>query len=175
MQMPVMNGVDATIRLREMNYTKPIVALTANAMKEDVEICYSAGCDDFIQKPISQQKFMESVIKYLKPEEQTDEEKEPLTSSLLINEPEMNDLVQRFVSKLPQYIEKIRKNNTTQNWNELSQSVHDLKGTSGNYGFDDLYKLMQGIEFEMTKENFQGVNQIVKSLDNVCERIQAGI
>ena len=109
MQMPVMNGIDATIRLREMDYNKPIVALTANAMKEDMDACYQAGCDDFIHKPISQQKFKDAIIKFLNPVGEIVENQHPLTSSLLIDEPDMIDLVQRFVAKLPQYIVNITR------------------------------------------------------------------
>ena len=175
MQMPVMNGIDATVRLREMNYKKPIVALTANAMKEDMDACFQAGCDDFIHKPISQQEFKEAIVKYLKPVGDIEEIQSPLTSSLLIDEPEMIDLVQRFVAKLPQYIEKITRSGENKNWDELRQFVHDLKGVSGNYGFEDLYKLMQGIEFELTKENYAGVLSMIDKLSILNERIQAGL
>ncbi len=175
MQMPVMNGIDATIRLREMGYENPIIALTANAMKEDVAACYKAGCDDFIQKPISQQKFMHSIVKFLKPVDAIVESSQPLTSSILVEEPEMLDLVQRFVAKLPQYIENIRQNDENNNWDELGHHIHDLKGTSGNYGFDELYKLMQNIEFELTKENYDGVRSMINTLENLYRRIQAGL
>lgn len=175
MQMPVMNGVDATVRLREMDYTNPIVALTANAMKEDVDACYSAGCDDFIRKPISQKEFMESIVKYLSPVKEPAEKNQPLTSSLLIEEPDMIDLVQRFVSKLPGYLEDIYRCDKDKNWCELSEHVHILKGTSGNYGFEELYKLMQNIEFELTKENYDGVDSLVSSLENLHKRIELGI
>ncbi len=59
-QMPVMDGLTATRMIREMegenqqSGTK-IIALTANAMKEDQEKCYSAGMDDFISKPFKRQ------------------------------------------------------------------------------------------------------------------------
>ena len=175
MQMPVMNGIDATIRLREMDYNKPIVALTANAMKEDMDACYQAGCDDFIHKPISQQKFKDAIIKFLNPVGEIVESQHPLTSSLLIDEPDMIDLVQRFVAKLPQYIVNITKSGETKKWDELRKLAHDLKGVSGNYGFDDLYKLMQDIEFELTKENYTGVLSMVNKLPVLNERIQAGL
>jgi CheY-like chemotaxis protein len=175
MQMPVMNGIDATVRLRKMNYKKPIVALTANAMKDDVAACYKAGCDDFIQKPISQQEFIISMIQFLKPEEIVEEEMHPLISSLLVDEPEMVDLVQRFVAKLPKYIVNITISSKNKKWDELREYIHNLKGTSGNYGFDELYKLMQNIEFELTKENYEGVHSMVGTLDNLCERIQSGL
>lgn len=175
MQMPVMNGIDATIRLREMDYKKPIVALTANAMKEDVDACYNAGCDDFIQKPISQEKFLLSVMKYLKPMDSCDEISKPLISTLLNDEPEMIDLVERFVDKLPQYIKNIAASGESGSWDDLRRHVHDLKGTSGNYGFNELYRLMQSIEFELTKENYNGVHSAINQLDGIYERIQAGL
>lgn len=174
-QMPVMNGIDATIYLRKNNYTKPIVALTANAMKEDVEICYKAGCDDFIQKPISQQSFLVSITKFLKPDESLDEILQPLTSSLLEKEPGMIDLIEKYVGKLPLYISNIIDSDKNEKWDEFRQHIHDMKGTSGNYGFAELYKLMQDIEFELAKENYDGVHSMVTKIDGIYKRIQAGL
>ena len=175
MQMPVMNGVDATIRLRDMGYKKPIVALTANAMKEDVDACYKAGCDDFIQKPISQENFLLSIMKFLKPVKSIDEASHPIISTIVIDEPELKDLVQRFVVKLPQYIENILECDEDKRWDDLRQHIHDMKGTSGNYGYNELYKLMQNIEFELTKENYDGVHTMISRIEGIYERIQAGL
>jgi CheY-like chemotaxis protein/signal transduction histidine kinase len=66
MQMPVMNGFEATRRIRELEEYKeiPIVALTAFAMKGDREKCLDAGATDYIPKPIDSHEFIQKVKYY---------------------------------------------------------------------------------------------------------------
>ncbi len=66
MQMPVMNGFEATEKIRQMADYKetPIIALTAFAMKGDREKCLEAGATDYIPKPIDSQEFIEKVKYY---------------------------------------------------------------------------------------------------------------
>ena len=66
MQMPVMNGFEATEKIRQMSEYKetPIIALTAFAMKGDREKCLEAGATDYIPKPIDSKEFIEKVKYY---------------------------------------------------------------------------------------------------------------
>ncbi|MEY2687041.1 MAG: hypothetical protein RL375_1239 [Pseudomonadota bacterium] len=69
MQMPVMDGLDATRRLRALHppVTAPIVALTANAFAEDRARCLAAGMSDFIAKPFEIDALFSTVLKWLRP------------------------------------------------------------------------------------------------------------
>ncbi|MCP3899251.1 MAG: response regulator, partial [Desulfobacteraceae bacterium] len=73
LQMPVMGGLEATKEIRDkktdvLNHKIPIIAMTANAMKGDREICLEAGMDDYIAKPINAEAVADMVKKWLKPE-----------------------------------------------------------------------------------------------------------
>ncbi len=63
-KMPVMDGLEATRRIRLKGGTLPIIALTANAYDSDRDKAFEAGCDDYMAKPIMAPALREMIKKY---------------------------------------------------------------------------------------------------------------
>ncbi len=63
--MPVLNGYEATKKIKQIRSDLPVIAVTAYAMAGDKERAEEAGCDDYITKPINNQVFYETISKYL--------------------------------------------------------------------------------------------------------------
>jgi len=70
MQMPVMDGLEATRQIRKWELERgrkrhPVIAMTANAMPGDREACFAAGMDDYISKPIRADELQSLIVRAL--------------------------------------------------------------------------------------------------------------
>ena len=64
-KMPIMDGLEATKKIKETHPSLPIIALTANAFDSDRQSAFDAGCDEFLSKPISSDLCLKTIAKVL--------------------------------------------------------------------------------------------------------------
>ena len=66
LKMPLMDGLEATRRIKALYPDMPVVVVTANAFDTDKQSAKEAGCDDFLSKPINQKKCIETIMRLAK-------------------------------------------------------------------------------------------------------------
>jgi CheY-like chemotaxis protein len=138
MQMPVMDGYEATRRLRTAGYPGAIVALTAHAMQGELERCLGAGCNEYVRKPIERSHLLAVLQRYVTagPEAPGAKAAEtPPLVSVFADDPDMAAIVTRFVGGLPDRVAAMRAEATAGNHPALRRLAHQLKGAAGGYGF----------------------------------------
>lgn len=133
MQMPILNGLDATKELKAKNHNKPIIALTANYSSPDIETYIKAGCTEHLAKPIERQIFFETIAKYLSADS-SDEVENNITTATMDFDKEIAEAMNMFIDRLPGMFTAICENYELKDVARLKELVHDLKGTSGNFG-----------------------------------------
>lgn len=65
LKMPIMDGLEATRLIKAQQPQLPVIALTANAFDSDRQQAFDAGCDDFLSKPVSAEKCLQLIAKYI--------------------------------------------------------------------------------------------------------------
>lgn len=173
-QMPLLSGLEATQKLRAMNYAGPIVSLTANVMRADIEACLQAGCNEYLSKPIEHDNFYATLAKYLKPRTEHLRDVSPIFTSFAEQGPEFHSILQVFIDRLPTIADRIKQSFHASNIDELKGAVHDLKGTSGNFGYTALYELSRRVEFEIASKNMQVIATLIDDMDDLIQRIMRG-
>ena len=65
LKMPLMDGLEATRQIKAQRPALPVIALTANAFDSDRQMAFDAGCDDFLSKPVSAEKCLQLIARYI--------------------------------------------------------------------------------------------------------------
>ena len=171
MQMPVMGGLEAIQWLRQIGHRTPIVALTANAMKQDRDRCLVAGADGYLSKPVDLHNFYRVLAKYLKDKNQQQKLSGAYISEEFADDPEFQQLLQQFVDGLPGIVGNICNAAGAQDWDTVQALSHNLKGVGGNYGFPDISHIAQKINNHTKNEQYERIGPLVEELNKECERI----
>jgi two-component system, sensor histidine kinase and response regulator len=180
MQMPVMDGLDATrhIRLLEGRADLPIVAMTANAMAGDRERCLAAGMNDYVAKPIDPAALFGTLLRHIAPAERPlpdklapaggeAEDREGRRSLESIVGLDVGAALERMAGKRSFYIKLLGKFCTGEQADavaavrghlaagrreEAVRAAHSLKGVGGTLGAVEVYKRAQALETAVRDE-----------------------
>ena len=174
-QMPVMDGREATRLIRKMETTKkdiPIIALTAHAFVEEKEINLASGMNDQINKPIEATQLIEVLTKYIKPKseggifledgvfessaEETSQKGIRIVIPGIDTEDGLNrvvgnlvlyrELLQSFIKKYGEAAKIIQEHQMNREFKQCEILVHTIKGTAGNLGAMELYRAAGELE-----------------------------
>ena len=173
-QMPVMDGFTAMKELKQLAYDKPVIAMTANAMQKDRERCKATGFSGFISKPIDRNELHLTLMQYLRPSKTIEGEKILLTSDLLNDDPDLIDLIDKFMLRLPVMRDAINQAHSDNNEEELSGLIHQMKGVGGGYGYPMLTELCAKIEFQIASKNDENKNALIEEFNLLVEEILEG-
>ena len=165
LQMPVMDGYEATKLIREKSLDIPIIALTANAMADDVEKTRLAGMNEHLNKPIDVEKLYEVLLRYLAVKSTGEElnggreEATPEVVSTIFTSENFQVIdVQKglihlagnenlYVKVLQSFIEEFQGVKLDlEDYDDAARIIHTLKGLSANIGAQTLNRICRELE-----------------------------
>jgi CheY-like chemotaxis protein/HPt (histidine-containing phosphotransfer) domain-containing protein len=163
MQMPEMDGYEATAEIRKMapEYRElPVIAMTANAMKGDREKCIAAGMDDYISKPVKPKGLLEMVQRWagkkvIRPTVGMD--RYPSDPDLPVDLKRFKDftggdkdfekeIIDLFLKDTLKHIARLETAINGDNASDVEAAAHSIKGAAANMGAEKFRKLAQDLE-----------------------------
>lgn len=189
LQMPVMGGIEATQIIRnEMRLDIPIVALTANAFKSEVEKCLNAGMNDYLPKPFEEEDLARIISKNLGTEttpksQTTSDTSQSVAKGQLYNlrrliEISNNDrdfvheMLVLFLETTPRSIEEIQQCLSREDVARIRAIAHRMKPSLDNMGISSTLNLVREIEaFDEKKQPYSKLTQMVKTLCTTLEHV----
>ena len=167
-QMPEMDGFTATKHIRsELKLTDlPIIAMTANAMAGDRDLCLAAGMDDYVSKPIVPAVLFGCIERWLPSSVTSPASDEKVFDATVLDNllGEDNDLkivvVDAFLDDLDTLLVKIYTYLEDENRDEAEAALHALKGLCGNVGANRLQGCAARYEQQVAKANSEQLNDM---------------
>ncbi|MEH2042854.1 MAG: ATP-binding protein [Nostoc sp.] len=197
-QMPILDGLETTKeihRWQESSFAsgrRPVViAMTANAMKQDKQMCLDAGMDDYLSKPVLKEnlaatlEYWGSVIFRAKETAATEQISTTDVGSVDLpidwerlhqlseNNPEFEwELLQMFVEDIQPRLEVIKIAIAANDFEQLALQVHQIKGASANMGVTTMHLAAEKLEQLAITQERRGTTNLIVELEEFIKRIE---
>ncbi len=186
LQMPGMGGLEATKVIRkEMQLETPIIALTGNAFKAELELCELAGMNGYITKPYEEKVLLRAILKCLKLTDDVVEisEYKSYTKSNLYNldylsqfshgSPDfIGDMIAAFVDQTPPAVKQIKAAWLEGDSATVKSVAHRIKSNIDMFGIDELKQDIRTIESstvdDLTSPEF---GQLIRKLEEIINKV----
>jgi signal transduction histidine kinase/CheY-like chemotaxis protein len=198
-QMPVMDGYEATKELRSKPQLKdlPILAMSASAMTQDLENANAVGMNDHVAKPIDLQQLFTALLKWITPgkrdlpesfskqrEQSVDEPTIPPINGLDIgnglsriggNEELYRSLLVKFTRDFSKSRDEIQKSLQDEDMVTAERMAHTVKGAAGNLGAKDLQEKATELDEALKAENSEKYERLLADFDEALQTVVSGI
>ncbi len=187
-QMPVMDGLDATRAIRDLEQQQGghtwIVAMTAHAMPGDREMCIDAGMDDYISKPLSKNSLVEILARVGTvagrgkiPSNDQDDDKtmlldyEELSSRTRGDSELIAELLNIFRRSSKDILARMEASLKTGDLDELGRAAHSLKGSASIIGAKRVWDAAWQVELASRQKNEGRIKDRVRQVRMTLEEI----
>lgn len=192
LQMPIMDGFETTKVIREeLKLNTPIIALTANAFKSELEQCLRIGMNDYVTKPFEEEKLINVILKSLHQvpfiEELPVIEEAPTVEEKLFNLDKLrefdkgnngysNKLLDIFIKQTEISVEQLKAAMGQLDYESLHQIAHKIKPSLATMGISSLHQTIREVELSAKERKNLGtlegkVNAVVTTLVKVLSQI----
>lgn len=187
MEMPVMDGYTATRLVREWEEETgrdplPVIALTANALKEDRLRSLNAGCTVHLTKPIKKKKLLEIVAEYGRyqdseaPGDTKSESAMDAGSSAgkitVVCDADLEDLIPGYLEDRKVECQSIKNLAVNGEFGMVRTTAHGMKGSGGSYGFPKISEIGRDMEIAAGKGNLDDILKQIDALDAYLQAVE---
>ncbi len=192
--MPVMDGLEATRKIRDvsspvLDHNIPILAMTAKSTAEEMDLCIKAGMNDFVSKPIQKHEFNEVVLKYLSGktpdskdasnEKQTgnSENKDSILDRKHLMEVVDNDeeiwceLIEEFINECAVKMKVLKEAIERKDVENIRLAAHSIKGNAASVGAGATQKAALALEDAGAKNNLENADELIERLEKAIAKL----
>jgi CheY-like chemotaxis protein/HPt (histidine-containing phosphotransfer) domain-containing protein len=172
-QMPEMDGFEALrhIRLHELNFSTPVIAMTASEKPEDEIAAIECGFDDYLSKPVSQKTVRQKTWRAIQKVKQASDAAEGRQiTSFLDGDPDYGKAIETFVQNLPGRLDEMKDALAGRDFRSLAFKVHALKGVGGFAGFSVYTEKARHMEEAIRQQQIDDIARQLDELMDMCLR-----